>query len=171
MLCRQGVKWIYCLPDDYSWRCPFPVGRDYAFQDKDGRTRLIIKSDGTLTVTKGYAWDGCSPKFCFLDLVIGTPDGVVFAGTGQPKTYFASLVHDALYQFLPDGLPLSRAQADRCFLLLMSKSEFRLRYLYYAAVRLCGWITLPITRRIRRYKGRRLDLRELERIESGLTTG
>jgi len=82
----------------------------------------------------------------------------VYVPTGRPKTYYASLVHDALYQFLPDDLPLSRAQADRCFLMLMTEHEFVLRRPYYAAVRALGWLTRPVTRRIRKtYGGRRID--------------
>jgi hypothetical protein len=79
--------------------------------------------------------------------------------TGQPKACYASPVHDALDQFLPDGLPLTRAQADRCFLLPMTESVFAPRHIYYLAVRALGWLTLPVTRRMRAtYDGWRLDL-------------
>jgi len=149
MTCRNAARWMYKLPKNHTWCSPFTVGRDYAFQDKKGHTRLVISSEGVITVTRGYAWDGCTPKFCFMDLVIGTPDGVVYLGSGFPKTYYASLIHDALYQFLPHGFPLTRKQADQCFLQLMTESEFSLRYIYYIAVRSFGWLTLPITRRIR----------------------
>lgn len=153
MACRKAVRWMYKLQKNFSWHSPFAASHDYAFQDKKGHTRLIISSEGVITVTRGYAWDGCTPKFCLLDLVVGTPDGVVYLGSGFPKTYHASLVHDALYQFLPHGLPLTRKQADQCFLLLMAESEFTLRYIYYLAVRCFGWLTLPITRRIRATDG------------------
>jgi hypothetical protein len=155
---------MYRLEHGHSWQSPFRVDRDWAFQDGKGHTRLVITAEGIISVTGGYAWDGCTPKMCFLDLVIGTPDGVVFLATGQPKTYYASLVHDALYQFLPAGLPLTRAQADRCFLVLMTESEFALRHVYYLAVRAFGWLTLPITRRLRAtYGGRRLDVTDAVR--------
>ena len=147
------AKWIFRLDRNYAWRSPFPLERDWAFQDSSGQTRLLLETDGTITVTSGYAWDGCTPKTFLLNLVVGTPDGVVDTRTGWPRTYHASLVHDALYQFLPDGLPLTRAQADRCFLELMKETDFVLRYLYYAAVRLFGGFTLPVTRRIRRTSG------------------
>ena len=157
---RQYVaKWIFRLSRNYSWKSSYTLDRDWAFQDKKGRTRLLLTTDGTITVTRGYAWDGCTPKCFILDLVFGTPDGVVDTRTGHPKTYHASLIHDALYQFLPDGLPLSRAQADRCFLELMADADFALRNVYYSAVRAFGWLTLPITRRIRETDGgRRLEL-------------
>jgi hypothetical protein len=55
------------------------------------------------------------PEVEFLDLcVIGTPDGVVNIHTMRPKAYYASLVHDALYQYL-GWHGISRASADRCF--------------------------------------------------------
>jgi len=34
-------------------------------------------------------------------------------------------LHDALCQFLRDGLPLSRREVDRCFLALLAESGFR----------------------------------------------
>jgi hypothetical protein len=164
MVRENLAPWIYKLPRNHSWQSPYHFDRDWAFQDKKGRTRLVIAAEGLITVTRGYSWDGCTPKFYLLDLVFGTPDGAVYLGTGRPKTYYASLVHDALYQFLPDGLPLSRAQADRCFLILMKESEFVLRHVYYLAVRSFGWLTLPITRRIRQTNGgRRFDLTEVAR--------
>lgn len=158
MMCKGGARWLYRLERNYSWRSPFRLDRDWAFQDRTGHTRLVLTTEGEITVIKGYAWDGCTPKVCLFDVLLGTPDGVVYVLTGRPKTYYASLVHDALYQFLPDGLPLSRAQADRCFLMLMTEHEFALRRLYYAAVRALGWLTRPVTRRIRKtYGGRRID--------------
>ena len=158
MACKDTVRWLYRLDDDVTWPSPFRIDRDAAFQDSSGRTRLVITTDGRITVTKGYAWDGCTPKFCALDILFGTPDGAVAAATGRPKTYFASLVHDALYQFLPDGVPLTRAQCDVCFLRLMERDQFALRYVYYAAVRMFGGLSRRITRRVRRtYGGRRTD--------------
>jgi hypothetical protein len=151
--CKNAARWVYRLARSHSWQSPFSFDREWAFQDKKGRTRLVISAEGVITVTRGYSWDGCTPKFCVFDILVGTPDGVVYSRTGHPKAYFASLVHDALYQFLPDGLPLTRAQADECFLKLLTESEFAPRHLYYLAVRLFGWLTLPITRRVRGTSG------------------
>jgi hypothetical protein len=162
MPCKQAARWLFRLGRSYSWQSPYRLERDWAFQDKKGHTRLVLTADGTITVTRGYAWDGCTPKKCVLDVVVGIPDGVVYLPTGRPKTYYASLVHDALYQFLPVGLPLSRAQADRCFLLLMTDHRFAPRYVYYWAVRAFGGLTLPVTRRIRdTFGGRAIDCSEL----------
>ena len=78
---------------------------------------------------------------------------MVDSTTKQPKTYYASLVHDALYQFLLDDLPLKRWQADRCFLRLMTKTGFAPRYLYWGAVRLLGWAFVAQHRFKRRNRG------------------
>ena len=158
VMCKDGAQWLYRLENNYSWQSPFRLERDWAFQDRRGHTRLVLTAGGEITVIKGYAWDGCTPKICLFDILLGTPDGVVYLPTGKPKTYYASLVHDALCQFLPDALPLSRAQADRCFLMLMQQHKFAPRYVYYAAVRAFGWLTQPLTRRVRNtYEGRRID--------------
>lgn len=61
--------------------------------------------------------------------VFGTPDGVVDSTTKHPRPYCASLVHDALYQFLLDRLRFHRWQADGCFLQLMATTGFTLRSL------------------------------------------
>jgi len=153
------VKWVYELEADFTWPSGLPGDRDWAFQDRTGVTRLIVTTDGSITVTKGYAWDGCTPKLCVFDIQVGVPDGVVDFRTRKPKTYYASLVHDALYQFVPDGLPLTRAQADRCFLRLMAESGFAPRWIYYVAVRLFGDLFRRAGRRIRKTKGVRVEWR------------
>lgn len=149
MWCRDAEPWLYRLDDHYVWQSPYRFARDYAFQDRFGQTWLVLTSDGCITVLRGYAWDGCSPKWCFLDVLFGTPDGVVSKITKRPKTYYASLIHDALCQFQPAGLPLTRAEADHCFLLLLRRDGFAPRGLYYAAVYLFGRLTQPLTRRLR----------------------
>ena len=106
---------------------------------------LRLESDGNLTVkganpnADGYAWDGCSPKFAFLDQVVGTPDGVIDPATEQRKTYYASLFHDALYQFGKEA-GVSRSEADTVFLELMRQSDFLWSFVYYLIVRALGWL-------------------------------
>jgi Protein of unknown function (DUF1353) len=87
----------------------------------------------------GYAWDGCSPKRSFIDIVWGTPDGTISAATEKPKTYYASMFHDVLYQIGKES-GVTRSQADKLFLQLMKKEQFAPRYLYYLAVRAAGWL-------------------------------
>ena len=153
MWCENVVSWLYRLPANHAWESGLAIEHDAAFRDKKGRIRLVLEKGGRIVVMRGYAWNGCSPKFCLCDILLGTPDGAVDARTGRPKTYFASLVHDALCQFLPDGLPLSRGDVDRCFLALLAESGFRPRWLYFVAVRAFGGIVLPILRIVRGTKG------------------
>lgn len=114
------------------------------FLKLDGHELIIFGSH-----LHGYAWDGCTPKFEFLDIYIGVPDGThreqtVFCGDDYntswvPKTYYASLVHDVFYQFKAD-IPVSRKTADLIFLRLMQRANFKLAYPYYLAVRAFGWM-------------------------------
>ena len=153
-MCEHAVSWIYKLPSNFVWESPWRLTEDVICRDKTGTVRLIVEAEGRVTVTSDYAWNGCSPKFCVFDLLFGTPDGVVDSRTEHPKTYYASLVHDALYQFFPDGLPLGRAEADRSFYLLMAATGFRLRFLYWLAVRLAGGAIWRAQRRARHNAGR-----------------
>ena len=121
---KNRVRWLYRLDRAYSWESGCPVGDDFLFFDKRGKLRLVVEASGCITVLARYAWNGCSPKFCVFDILWGTPDGVVHARTGRPKTYFASMIHDALCQFLPYGLPYNRPEADFFFFRLMEESEF-----------------------------------------------
>ena len=152
-MCTNSVRWLYRLERNFTWESSHPIPDDLVFRDKTGEVRLIIDTDGRITVTEGYAWNGCSPKVCVFDFLVGTPEGVVHAGTGRRKTYFASLVHDALYQFLPEGLPYRRRDADRFFLVLLGESEFAPRWPYWAAVRLFGGFVWRATRRKRQTRG------------------
>jgi hypothetical protein len=158
LMCKNCVSWVYKLEKNYSWESGLPIQRDHVYLDAKGKVRLIIEAGGRITVTKGYSWNGCSPKICVLDINIGTPDGVVHGGTQRPKTYFASLVHDALYQFLRVDAPVTRRQADACFLRLMGESEFFLRYIYWAAVRVFGWAVWAGKKRVRKWRGKTFDM-------------
>jgi hypothetical protein len=153
LFCKNKVSWLFKLEKNYSWESGLHFSSDYVYRDAKGKVRLIIEADGRVTVTKGYSWNGCSPKVCFFDINIGTPDGVVHKQTGRPKTYYASLVHDALYQFRKVDAPYSRRQADACFLRLMKESDFLLRYIYWAAVRVFGWIVWLGKKQTRKWKG------------------
>ena len=104
----------------------------FLYTSIDGEIRL----DAT---GKDFAWDGCSPKVKFLDMLIGTPDGATDLSTNRPKTYFASLFHDAMYQN-KSTIPLSRYDVDQIFLKMLKFSDFKLAKLYYLAVRLFGGV-------------------------------
>jgi len=129
--------------------------------DRHDVLQLKLLSDGHIIVMKDYCWDGCTPKFCFLDVLFGTREGAIVKKIGTPKTWDASLVHDALCQFLPADLPLKQSQVDSIMLELLKKRGFALSYFYYGAVRLFGWFTKPTTIKIRGIeKGRRIELTE-----------
>ncbi len=132
--------WKFYLAHDYAYHLGKAFSKTVNFQDENGKTRLRISQDGLITVFKGYAWDGCSPKLRVFDwCYIGAPDGTVKKVTGKPKTYFASLIHDALYQFMDHPeMPLTRKEMDKLFLALMQQSRFSLRGVYYLAVRTVG---------------------------------
>ena len=157
-----AVRWIFVLDGDYVYNIRGHLPPDWnegcAFVDRTGRTRLEIHRNGDARVLSGYAWDGCTPKFSLFDIVIGTPDGVPNQVTKKPKAYYASLVHDALYQFLDLGLPLSRAHADRVFLEILTRDRFAPRPIYYVAVRVFGGVFRLFTRWKRSYAGKRVPL-------------
>ena len=160
-MCRNCVPWLYKLERSFTWDSRHPISEDLVFRDKTGKVRLIIEASGRLTVTRGYAWNGCSPKFCVFDLLFGTPEGVVHVRTGRPKTYYASLVHDALYQFLPDGVPLTRRHVDAFFFNLLAESDFAPRWVYWTFVRLFGGLVRRGTRLKRKTEGTRQRVVEL----------
>ena len=130
--------YVYCIKEDYRHQSSIK-GREFENEwfklDKDGA--MIVKG----TRYKGYAWDGCSPKWKIKDLYIGTWEAVLNWETGQSKTYYASLIHDVCYQFSKDLRPLiKRKEADREFYLILKRDAFRFARLYYTGVRLFGWI-------------------------------
>jgi len=100
---------------------------------------LEISVDGLVTVkanTTGYAWDGCTPKVSLLNLaIVGVPDGHVDYRTMKPFTYRASMVHDALYQYL-DTIPIKKRDVDLLFLKMMG--DFKLRHVYHFFVKYFG---------------------------------
>ena len=79
----------------------------------------------------GYAWDGCTPKYSFLGLkIVGVPDGHIDIETMKPKTYYASLVHDAFYQYLED-VPVTKKEIDKLFVKMLEERYFPLARFYF----------------------------------------
>ncbi len=116
----------------------FPENYIYRDNNKDNKIRMVITKDGRIFIFPNFSWDGCSPKFFFYDIYLGTPDGIIHEDTLKPKTYYASLFHDALYQFFKKCGPYSLEDADKVFRKLMKKYDFRLSPIYYLFVRLFG---------------------------------
>jgi len=133
----MGV-YIYCIKEDYE--CLSSIkGRE--FENK----WLKITKDGIITVKgssyNGYAWDGCSPKLKIKDLYLGTMEAVLNPDTGKSKTYYASLIHDILYQFSNDiKLLITRKEVDREFYTILKREKFAFAKVYYLAVRAFGWM-------------------------------
>jgi hypothetical protein len=101
---------------------------DSQFLNVDTSGMITIKGDQE----SGYAW-----KMEFLDLVIGTPDGRLDYRTEEPITYYASMLHDAIYQFKSE-VGISRKEADILFWIIMREAGFFWSGLYYSSVRLFG---------------------------------
>lgn len=97
---------------------------------------LHIYRTGRVVIPKGYAWNGCSPKFVVLDTIVGTPDGNV-GNPGVPKTLYASMIHDALYQYKAE-VPITRKEADLLFYKMIKENKFLWSNVYYRAVRIFG---------------------------------
>jgi hypothetical protein len=130
--------YVYCIKEDYRYQSSI-TGREYENEwfklSKDGT--VIVKG----TNYKGYAWDGCSPKFKIKDLYVGTWEAVLNWDTAKSKTYYASLIHDVFYQFSKDIRSfVKRKEVDREFYHILKRDEFRCAQLYYLAVRLFGWL-------------------------------
>lgn len=90
------MKWIkkhykYVAEKDYQFHCPELIW--VVFQNEWCKI-----SNGTLTVKKGYAWDGCSPKkeitLFGKSLVVGVWDGK------NDQCKWPSCVHDIFCQFI-----------------------------------------------------------------------
>lgn len=128
------LKWaidstyVYKLEEDFLIYLPELKGINI-------KLPYVSVSDGLLKIHKDYAWNGCTPKFKIFGLkIIGTSDGTIDYATGKPLLYYASLVHDALYQYQV----IDRKKTDKIFLRLMNDVEFFLANEYYYAVRLFG---------------------------------
>ncbi len=140
----------YPVPREKQRKANFPyiykILKDYVYEDTGWELEkefdskwLHISKDGVITVKaneKGYAWDGCTPKVSIFNLfILGVPDGHVDYRTMEPFTYRASLVHDALYQYL-DTIPVTKEKVDWLFLKMLG--DFKLRYVYHFFVKYFG---------------------------------
>ena len=133
----MGV-YVYCIKEDCRYQSAI---KGSEFENE----WFSLAKNGLITIKgthyKGYAWDGCSPKVKIKDLYLGIMEGVLNFDTGYSKTYYASLVHDVLYQFSQELKSfIRRKDVDREFYTILKRDDFRFAFLYYLAVRLFGWI-------------------------------
>jgi hypothetical protein len=131
---RPCRPWIFKITQDFKVQT-MHLGRIFESE------WLLLEPDGVVTIKanqNGYAWDGCSPKWSVFGLaIVGTPDGHIDIETGYPLTYYASLVHDAFYQYLED-VPVSKADIDSQFYKMLQAKKFPLADLYYWCVQRFG---------------------------------
>lgn len=110
-----------------------PAGHFVVFRSQDGKIRATLYPDQSLMVRRGYAWDGCSPKWWAMGRWWGTPD--------PECTRLASLVHDVLYQFgNTEHFPYNRDAADMAFynIIIAKSGDRHFAGTYYGAVRIMG---------------------------------
>ncbi|MCP4595774.1 hypothetical protein [Neptuniibacter sp.] len=119
------MPWLYQIDKDFTYRHPALEGIEY-------RNEWCCIEGGALTIKRGYAHDGCSPKFDILGLVVlGVPDGR--SHLGKPITHDASLVHDVFCQFR-DEIPISKANTVQIFRDMLDEPGFKLAWVYSAFV-------------------------------------
>ncbi|WP_260261444.1 hypothetical protein [Vibrio intestinalis] len=130
---RGNYPYLHKITQDYFYQTHWKLRQPFVSR------WLEISCDGMVRVKanqSGYAWDGCTPKYSLLNLaIVGIPDGHIDYRTMKPYTYYASLVHDTLYQYL-DSVPVSKQEIDKLFLQMLG--DFKLRHLYYWCVRTFG---------------------------------
>ncbi len=121
----------------------------------------VIKNKNDENVTynfserRAYAWDGCTPKrYFFWVALFGTPDWwhkketvytisstctIVSREVFWQLAHHASLVHDALYQYL-DTIPVAKRNVDRLFYEMLKESSMLppIAKIYHLAVRFFG---------------------------------
>jgi hypothetical protein len=116
---REGYK--YQLAEDY-----FIETRLLGIQETYATPFAKLEPKGKLTLKQGYAWDGPSGPTIDTD-----------------NTLEASLVHDALYQFMAEGFldeDYYRLPADKLLEDLLKEKGMRWwrRMLWFRAVRIAG---------------------------------
>lgn len=124
---RKGnFPYIFKIEQDFTYQTHWRLETAFSSQWLEISTEGLVKVKAN---ERGYSWDGCTPKLSIFNLwIIGVPDGHINYRTMKPYTYYASLVHDALYQYL-DTVPVSKGQIDLLFLEMLG--DFKLRKLYY----------------------------------------
>ena len=59
--------WLFVLDEDMVWQSPIKPRHAAEFSGELGRVWLRIDEAGFITISKGYAWNGCSPSIKLFD--------------------------------------------------------------------------------------------------------
>jgi len=136
---RKHKVWKFVHNEDFTYTTNLLLNRSCDF------IWLSISDNGTITVKgshpDGYGWDGCTPKMNLLHITWGIFDGKLKQfgeGNYKPYTYYASMIHDVLYQY-KRCVPVTRKEADLIFYTMMKESGFMWAHIYYIFVRVFGW--------------------------------
>ena len=140
--------YIFSIPDNEEivFRLPYAVDLKHQnFYNRNGELLGWVRGR-EVVIYPTYKWNGCSPRKWLIKnrLSFGTPNGFLYShkvynilGINRtielPKTAMASLLHDFLCQFIPNGL--TQRQIDKAFLYQLEMVEWKLAWLYYKAVR------------------------------------
>ena len=131
-IANKVYKYVH---EEDVWILTNLTGRDFE------NNWLKIENNGKIIVkgsfSNGYAWDGCSPKWHFVHLIWGTPDGMLDYRTEKPITYYASMIHDVVYQFKKE-VDISRKEVDILFKLNLKESKFLWWRVYSIGVKIGG---------------------------------
>ena len=117
------------------------------FYDLNGNMLGFVRGRNII-IYDNYLWNGCSPRVWVykpLNITIGTPNGpyklLSYCGVDNvtkleklPVTGHASLLHDFLCQFTPEGM--TQKEIDYEFFCQLEKVGFKFSRLYWAGVRL-----------------------------------
>lgn len=119
------MPWLFQIDKDFTYRHQALEGINYS-------NKWCSIADGVLTVKKGYAHDGCSPKYDICGLfVIGVPDGRQHLG--KPITHDAALVHDVFCQWR-HSIPITKAATVQIFREMLHEVKFGPADIYANAV-------------------------------------
>lgn len=94
-----------------------------------------LNKHGFFSLKKTFKWDGATPKFNFIGITWGAPDGQINLKTGKPTYYYASMVHDALNH---SSCPITYDQWNNVALFLMKRDGHKLWRIYDFANRVFG---------------------------------
>lgn len=132
--------YFYNLWEDRQFKLPIAPSETIVVKRKSTNQPMFqFNPDGTLVVFKGYAWDGCSPKYKLGPFVFGIWDGKWDVERGGPALTNATLIHDVLIQakhVASEKAQFSYKDNDKLFLSKMQEANFSMAKLYYAAVRI-----------------------------------